>query len=66
MCGFVGFVSKSNNKEYILKDMLDAIIHRGPDQTGEFINEDVALGFRRLSIIDVAHGAHLYLMKIKV
>lgn len=57
MCGFVGFVSKSNNKEYILKDMLDAIIHRGPDQTGEFINEDVALGFRRLSIIDVAHGA---------
>ncbi|QJA09237.1 asparagine synthase (glutamine-hydrolyzing) [Romboutsia sp. CE17] len=57
MCGFVGFVSKANNKKYILKDMLDTIIHRGPDQTGEFINEDVALGFRRLSIIDVTHGA---------
>lgn len=35
--------------------MIDKIIHRGPDSDGKYIDEDVALGFRRLSIIDL-HG----------
>lgn len=36
--------------------MADKIIHRGPDDDGYFLSEDIALGFRRLSIIDLAGG----------
>ena len=57
MCGFVGFVSKGNNKKKIIKDMADIIIHRGPDSEGYYINDNVALGFRRLSIIDLDGGS---------
>ena len=56
MCGFVGFVDKANNKKKIIKDMADIIKHRGPDSDGYYIGEDCALGFRRLSIIDLAGG----------
>ena len=56
MCGFVGFVDKSKNKKKIIKDMADIIKHRGPDSDGYYVNDDVALGFRRLSIIDLDGG----------
>ena len=56
MCGFAGFVDNIKNKEEVLKEMMDAIIHRGPDQCGEYIDENVSLGFRRLSIIDLNNG----------
>ena len=56
MCGFVGFVDKANNKKKIIKDMADIIKHRGPDSDGYYVNGDVALGFRRLSIIDLDGG----------
>ena len=56
MCGFVGFVDKVNNKKKIIKDMADIIRHRGPDSDGYYVNDDVALGFRRLSIIDLDGG----------
>ncbi|MEF9991932.1 MAG: asparagine synthase (glutamine-hydrolyzing) [Romboutsia sp.] len=56
MCGFVGFADNILNKEVVLKNMMDAIIHRGPDEKGEFIDGNIALGFRRLSIIDVNNG----------
>lgn len=36
--------------------MLEVITHRGPDDFGEFIGDDVAIGMRRLSIIDIAGG----------
>ena len=57
MCGFVGFVDKSKNKKKIIKDMADLIAHRGPDSEGFYTDEDVALGFRRLSIIDLEGGS---------
>ncbi len=57
MCGFVGFSGKLERKKEILNKMMDRIIHRGPDSMGEFIDEDVALGFRRLSIIDLDGGS---------
>ena len=57
MCGFVGFVDKEKNKKKIVKDMADLIKHRGPDSDGYFYDDDVALGFRRLSIIDLNHGS---------
>lgn len=58
MCGIAGFVGKAEfDKNEVLKRMTDKIAHRGPDQEGMYVNEDVALGFRRLSIIDLDHGS---------
>jgi asparagine synthase (glutamine-hydrolysing) len=58
MCGIVGFVNanKSAVDQSILEKMNAAIIHRGPDQDGFFIKENVGLAMRRLSIIDLASG----------
>ncbi len=56
MCGFVGFVGKEKNKKKIIKKMADRIVHRGPDGEGYYTDEEVALGHRRLSIIDVDGG----------
>lgn len=56
MCGIVGFVDKSKNKKKIIKDMANLIKHRGPDSDGYYVDDDVALGFRRLSIIDLEGG----------
>lgn len=57
MCGFVGFTGKTANREDILKRMSDRIIHRGPDSSGEYFGENISLGFRRLSIIDLEGGS---------
>ena len=56
MCGFVGFIDKQKNKKKIIKDMNDMIIHRGPDSEGYYIDDYIAIGFRRLSIIDLKGG----------
>ncbi|CAN5369892.1 asparagine synthase (glutamine-hydrolyzing) [soil metagenome] len=60
MCGINGiaFSSKSGRavNKSVLAKMRDVISHRGPDDFGEFIDENVGLGHRRLSIVDVAHG----------
>ncbi|MBQ8509257.1 MAG: asparagine synthase (glutamine-hydrolyzing) [Clostridia bacterium] len=57
MCGFVGFTGKLEKQKEILNNMMARIVHRGPDSAGEFLGEDVALGFRRLSIIDLDGGS---------
>ncbi|MDD3362329.1 MAG: asparagine synthase (glutamine-hydrolyzing) [Hespellia sp.] len=54
MCGFSGFIGSIGEKERVLSAMMDTIIHRGPDSEGMFIDEQAALGFRRLSIIDIS------------
>lgn len=56
MCGFCGFTGKVENREQVIKNMMEKIIYRGPDSDGTHIDEDIALGFRRLSIIDLADG----------
>jgi len=58
MCGFVGFIDKNKkeNKDTIIKKMADVIVHRGPDSDGYYTDNNIALGFRRLSIIDLGHG----------
>ncbi len=53
MCGIVGFYSKIENKESILKEQLSTLNHRGPDDEGCFIDDRVALGHKRLAIIDI-------------
>ena len=57
MCGIVGFTGMRAGREAILKAMTDAIAHRGPDGEGSYFGSGVALGHRRLSIIDLAGGA---------
>ena len=57
MCGFVGFVDKTKNKDITIKKMADLIKHRGPDSDGYYVDDDIALGFRRLSIIDLESGS---------
>ncbi len=53
MCGIVGFIDKEKNKDKIIKKMADRIAHRGPDGEGYYTDDIVALGHRRLSIIDI-------------
>ncbi|MDD2979791.1 MAG: asparagine synthase (glutamine-hydrolyzing) [Hespellia sp.] len=54
MCGFAGYVGQVDNREEVLTNMMNTIVHRGPDSEGKFIDDDAALGFRRLSIIDLS------------
>ncbi len=56
MCGIIGFVSPKGEKGKIIKKMTDRLIHRGPDEEGFYIDKDIALGHRRLSIIDLDNG----------
>ncbi len=54
MCGFVGFTNKINDASIVLGKMMDRIRHRGPDSDGKYVDEQIAMGFRRLSIIDLS------------
>lgn len=62
MCGINGFISfvKKSNTEFNINKMNNLIVHRGPDSDGKFIYEcdsyELALGMRRLSIIDINNG----------
>ena len=56
ICGKVEFEDGASVKEVLIKDMLDTIRHRGPDDEGLYVGPQVALGFVRLSIIDLANG----------
>lgn len=57
MCGYVGFTNNSlPNAESVLEAMMDKIIHRGPDSSGKYVSDEMCLGFRRLSIIDLEAG----------
>lgn len=59
MCGLVGYVDLHNKRRVekeILVRMADTVRHRGPDEAGYFTEENVGLGFQRLSIIDLEDG----------
>ena len=57
MCCICGFTGNPDNKTQVLTNMMDKIIHRGPDSGGQYTADGIALGFRRLSIIDLDHGS---------
>lgn len=58
MCGIVAFYNPEiNDKQAAIGKMMAAIKHRGPDSDGLYTNDKVALGFRRLSIIDLRGGS---------
>ena len=56
MCGICGFTGEIQNKTKVIENMADLITHRGPDSAGFFVDKDVSMGFRRLSIIDIDGG----------
>lgn len=57
MCGIVGFTNKIGDDGTVIEKMMDAIRHRGPDSEGKYIDDGIAMGFRRLSIIDLSTGS---------
>lgn len=60
MCGIAGIAGTEVNKDYTptIRRMTEAIGHRGPDAEGYFIENGIALGHRRLSIIDLSAAAN--------
>lgn len=60
MCGIAGFFSSSSIDKTVIQNMTDSMAHRGPDANGFYQNENktVALGHRRLSIIDLSNAAN--------
>ncbi len=57
MCGIAGFVTvQPSDSPSVIERMTDTIRHRGPDDSGFYRDPCASLGFRRLSIIDVAGG----------
>lgn len=57
MCGICGFTGQIIDRDDTIKKMTDVITHRGPDSDGVFVNNDISMGFRRLSIIDLDQGS---------
>ena len=58
MCGICGFTGTASDEDKeTLTRMMDAIRHRGPDDAGQFFDDGISLGFRRLSIIDLKNGS---------
>jgi asparagine synthase (glutamine-hydrolysing) len=59
MCGIAGYLNFDNSKPASLiqiKRMTDTLVHRGPDGEGFFVRKNIALGHRRLAIIDLETG----------
>ena len=56
MCGIAGFFDRNKNKNDIIKSMTDNLLHRGPDDFGFYVDDKIALGHRRLAIIDLKTG----------
>lgn len=60
MCGINGIINLSGNGNYseAIRRMNNALAHRGPDDEGVFAEDGIAIGQRRLSIIDLSPGGH--------
>ncbi|HYC61471.1 MAG TPA: asparagine synthase (glutamine-hydrolyzing) [Thermoanaerobaculia bacterium] len=63
MCGLTGFAGvprSADELRAVVRSMSDAIVHRGPDDSGECIEaaDGIALGFRRLAIVDLSEAGH--------
>jgi asparagine synthase (glutamine-hydrolysing) len=56
MCGITGGIGPSAPDKLLLDNQIRAIAHRGPDDSGTYINKDIALGMCRLAIVEIASG----------
>ena len=73
MCGIVGYWNKSNNLNIDLlnenvSNMAKTLHHRGPDDTGVWVDPSsgIALGHRRLSIIDIVFSSFLIQLSCRI
>ena len=60
MCGIAGLAGPAADREALVRAMSTALAHRGPDESGQSVDQHIALAIRRLSIIDVAGGHQPY------
>src|SRR6516165_5289458 len=61
MCGIAGFIDpRTHDPEFTCRAMARSLLHRGPDDTGHYVQRDVGLGLahRRLSIVDLSPAGH--------
>ena len=56
ICGFTGAAAGEDERRQVLTGMMNRIIHRGPDGAGQYMDDGISMGFRRLSIIDLKGG----------
>ena len=56
ICGIIDFSNQIEEKKQIIHVMAEKILHRGPDDSGAFSDENISLGFKRLSILDIKNG----------
>lgn len=56
MCGIAGFMGQVEKRADVIRNMTEVITHRGPDSDGFFTDDNISMGFRRLSIIDLGAG----------
>lgn len=56
MCGICGFTGQVTDRDDVIRNMTKVITHRGPDSDGFFTDNNISMGFRRLSIIDLGSG----------
>ena len=56
MCGICGFVGKIDDGVNVIKKMVSVIAHRGPNDVNFFVDNNISMGFRRLSILDISEG----------
>ena len=57
MCGICGLTNASQGDEAILSAMCEVMAHRGPDGEGLYVADGIALGHRRLALIDLEGGS---------
>ena len=58
MCGIAGVLSNSQDLPQLIRQMNHQIEHRGPDEEGVWTDDGIALGHRRLSILDLTPSGH--------
>lgn len=60
MCGLVAFIGREGYppSALLIKNMLRVITHRGPDDEGTYLTDQIGFGFRRLSILDITPAGH--------
>lgn len=68
MCGFIGYIPGRQpvNHNYVMKEMLSTILHRGPDNQDIYLDDKVKLGFARLSVLDLSDAANQPLIDSEV
>ena len=60
MCGIAGIINFNNKpvNERSIRSMMERMKHRGPDDDGIYLNNNIGLGFVRLSILDLSEAGH--------